>query len=186
MVTLGIISDTHIPDRSKGLHPKVLDVFRSARVEAILHAGDISTPAVLQELGEVAPVYAVRGNRDIYALPHLPVHITLPFAGFQVGLIHGHGRLPDYLSDKAHILFFGVQVQRYRNRVVQALSAVDVLVFGHLHLRVYERIGGKLLLNPGSACCPDWKHGFSPGIALLHLQAGGGIEAEFFDLQKKH
>lgn len=182
MVTLGIISDTHIPDRSKGLHPRVLEVFHSARVEAILHAGDISTPAVLLELGEIAPVHAVRGNRDIYALPHLPVQLTLPFVGFQVGLIHGHGQLRDYLSDKAHILFFGVQVQRYRKRVIQALSTVDVMVFGHLHLRVYEWIGGKLLLNPGSACCPDWKHGYSPGFALLHLEAGGKIECEFLDL----
>ena len=183
MVTLGILSDTHIPDRAKGLHPKVLDVFRSDRVEAILHAGDISVPGVLRDLEEVAPVYAVRGNRDIYALPHLPVHLTLSFAGFQVGLIHGHGRLRDYLFDKVHILFFGVQEQRYRKRVIRALSTVDVMVFGHLHQRVHERVRGKLLLNPGSACCPDWKHGYSPGIALLHLEAGGGIEAEFFDLQ---
>jgi putative phosphoesterase len=182
MVTLGILSDTHIPDRSRGLHPKILETFRSARVEAILHAGDISTPAVLLELGDIAPVYAVRGNRDIYALPRLPDQLTLTFAGFKIGLIHGHGRLRDYLVDKVYILFFGVQEQRYQKRVLQSLSAVNVMVFGHLHQRVHAQVEGKLLFNPGSACCPDWKHGYPPSIALLHLQVGGGIEYEYFDL----
>lgn len=182
MVTLGILSDTHIPDRSKGLHPMVLDSFRSARVEAILHAGDISIPAVLVELGKVAPVYAVRGNRDIYALPGLPEQLTLTFEGFQIGLVHGHGRLRDYLLDKAHILVFGVQEGRYRKRVLQSLTGVDVIIFGHLHRRIYQKVGDRLLLNPGSACCPDWKTGYPPGAALLHLEAGGKIACEFLDL----
>jgi hypothetical protein len=182
MITLGILSDTHIPDRSKALHPAILERLRSAKVEAILHAGDISIPAVLLELGKIAPVYAVRGNRDIYALPDLPAQLTLSFEGFQIGLIHGHGRLRDYLLDKAHILFFGVQEGRYGRRVLQSLPDADVVIFGHLHRRIYQKVGGRLLLNPGSACCPDWKYGYPPGAALLHLDVGGKIECEFLDL----
>jgi hypothetical protein len=181
-ITLGILSDTHIPDRSIALHPKVLETFRSAQVGAILHAGDISTPPVLMQLGEIAPVYAVRGNRDIYALPHLPAQLTLSFNGVKVGLVHGHGRLRDYLIDKARILFVGVQQGHYRRRVLQTLPDVDVVIFGHLHQRIQKQVAGKLLLNPGSTCCPDRKHGHPPGAALLHLEAGGKIECEFLDL----
>ena len=64
MIRLGVISDTHIPDRARRLNERVIPVFREAGVSAILHAGDVSTPRVLKQLEEVAPVYATRGNRD--------------------------------------------------------------------------------------------------------------------------
>ena len=54
---IAILSDTH-----GLLRPQVLD--HLAGVDAILHAGDIDTPAVLDRLQDFAPVYAVRGNND--------------------------------------------------------------------------------------------------------------------------
>jgi hypothetical protein len=181
MATLGILSDTHIPDRAKSLPPRLLEIFRG--VDAILHAGDVCIPSVLQELEEIAPVYAVRGNRDLYSLPHLPSQLVLNFEGFKVGMVHGHGRFGEYLSDKAHFLVYGLQEDRYRKRVIKALPGVHVMVFGHLHRRFYEWVQGALLLNPGSACCPDGHRGNPPSLALLHLDAGGRIEGEFFDLR---
>ncbi len=61
---LGVVADTHVPDKAKTLNPQVLAILRQAEVSAILHAGDISSPGVLTALGEIAPVYAVLGNRD--------------------------------------------------------------------------------------------------------------------------
>jgi putative phosphoesterase len=183
MAVLGILSDTHIPDRARNLPPRVLDIFHSTGVEAILHAGDICTLSVLQELGQVAPVHAVCGNRDIYTLRHLPAQIILPFAGFKVGMVHGHGRLSDYLSDKAHFLAFGVQEERYKKRVIKALPGVDVMVFGHLHRRIYEWVQGVLLLNPGSACCPDGHSGNPPSVVVLRLVPGSRPDVEFIDLR---
>ncbi|MFZ3078594.1 MAG: metallophosphoesterase family protein, partial [Bellilinea sp.] len=61
---LGVVADTHIPDRVRSLHPDLLPGLSAAKVEAILHAGDICSPAVLAVLSQVAPVVAVRGNRD--------------------------------------------------------------------------------------------------------------------------
>ena len=72
MTTLGVISDTHIPDRTPQLNPRVLEVFQQARVTQILHAGDIMVQSVLDELATIAPVQAVCGNRDIWNLKHLP------------------------------------------------------------------------------------------------------------------
>jgi putative phosphoesterase len=66
MTTLGVLADTHIPDRVPTLNPRVIQVFRQAQVSAILHAGDVSVPQVLAELEKIAQVYAVRGNRDIF------------------------------------------------------------------------------------------------------------------------
>jgi len=54
---IGLISDTHNlvrPEAKRAL----------AGVDRILHAGDICGPAVLQELEQIAPVVAVRGNND--------------------------------------------------------------------------------------------------------------------------
>ena len=52
-----ILSDTH-----NLLRPEVLA--RAALADAILHAGDVSTPSVLDELRALAPTHAVCGNND--------------------------------------------------------------------------------------------------------------------------
>ena len=73
MTTLGVLADTHIPDRVNQLNPRVLEIFQQAEVNAILHAGDVSVPRVLEELGQVAPVHAVRGKSRYFlsqAAPH--------------------------------------------------------------------------------------------------------------------
>lgn len=57
MITVGVISDTHgLLDR------KVVKLF--AKVDHILHAGDIGTESVLRDLETIAPVTAVSGNCD--------------------------------------------------------------------------------------------------------------------------
>jgi putative phosphoesterase len=104
---LGIISDTHIPDRARRLHPQVLPLFREAGVSAILHAGDVSSPGVLKQLGEVAPVVAVRGNRDWVLMRRLPLIQQLTFGSISIVLTHGHGRWQEYLLDKADYLLNG-------------------------------------------------------------------------------
>jgi putative phosphoesterase len=54
---IGLISDTH------GLmRPEALDALRGS--DLIIHAGDIGDPAVLEALGKLAPVRAIRGNND--------------------------------------------------------------------------------------------------------------------------
>jgi uncharacterized protein len=184
MAALGILADSHIPDRARVLPPRLLEIFRSEKVDAILHAGDICAPSVLQELEAIAPVHAVRGNRDIYTLRHLPAQIILPFAGYKVGMVHGHGRLHNYLSDKAHNLVFGIQEDHYKKRVIEALPGVDVMVFGHLHRRIYEWVEGVLLLNPGSACCPDGHFGNPPSVIVLHLMPGSQPDVEFIDIRR--
>ena len=53
--TLGVISDTH------GLvRPEALAALRGC--DALVHAGDVGKPEVLEELRRLAPLTAIRGN----------------------------------------------------------------------------------------------------------------------------
>jgi putative phosphoesterase len=56
------ISDTHAPRRWKSCPPRVAGYLRGA--DLILHAGDVCTASVLDELAGFAPVHAVLGNND--------------------------------------------------------------------------------------------------------------------------
>jgi putative phosphoesterase len=183
LITLGIIADTHIPDRMPRLHPDVLPVFKQAGVQAILHAGDVSVPRVLSELEQVAPVHAVRGNRDWVSLRGLPHSLELDFAGIKIGLAHGHGNLMRYVLEKPHNILWGVKEENYINYMLSVFPSADVIVFGHMHRVVTQRLDGKLMFDPGSACCPgDRQKG--PSVGLLHLN-GGLPEAEIVYLKSR-
>ncbi|MEX2161749.1 MAG: YfcE family phosphodiesterase [Anaerolineales bacterium] len=179
--TLGLIADTHVPDRSPRLHPQALSIFERARVSAILHAGDIAVPRVLAELETVAPVLAVRGNRDWFGFHDLPYHRRLTVAGARIGLTHGHGSWAAYLRDKVRFLLRGPQSFDYfMQRAISLMPDVDVLVFGHNHEPMVKEVAGVLVVNPGSACCQIIP-GRLPTEALLHLQ-DGKARAEIVDL----
>ncbi|MEJ2598977.1 MAG: metallophosphoesterase family protein [Anaerolineales bacterium] len=177
-ITLGLIADTHIPDRRSSLHPQILATFKAAGVAAILHAGDICTPRVLERLGAVAPVYAVRGNRDWVLMRHLPATRLLEFGGVRVGLAHGHGRWRNYFLDRVNYMLNGFELERYTPRLLQAFADARVIVFGHIHRRLIQWSGGQLLINPGSPHVseePDRRG----TLGLLHIGEDGAVNAEF-------
>ena len=171
MTTLGVLADTHVPDRVARLDPRVLEVFQQARVEAILHAGDVSVPEVLVQLEQVAPVHAVRGNRDIFRLHNLPLRVELKINGFSIIMAHGHGTFSRYIVDKLHRAVKGRLVERYLTRMLREFPTADVIVFGHLHVPCNFRLEGKLLFNPGSTSYP-WPRYEPPTFGLLHLEQG--------------
>ncbi len=177
MITLGVIADTHIPDRARRLNPQVLDIFHQAGVQAILHAGDVSSPSVLVELAQVAPIHAVRGNRDWVALGKLPLTQTLTFGEVTIGLVHGHGRLRNYLVDKVYHWMQGYHLERYQPRLEAAFPQAQVIVFGHTHIPLSRWCNGRLLFNPGSPHFPGRK-GLCPSLGLLHLYDEGKVEGK--------
>ena len=183
MFSLGIIADTHIPDRREGLPPQALEVFRQSQVRAIMHAGDVSVPSVLEQLAELAPVYAVRGNRDFLYLPQLPLSRLLEFEGVTFALAHGHGGWRSYVVDRLYITAYGLKPARFKRRMWQAFPEARVIVFGHLHLPILEWQDGRLLINPGSACCPD-ENAPGPSVALVHLGTSGQVEGEIVYLDE--
>jgi hypothetical protein len=182
MQTLGILSDTHIPDRARALNPRVAEIFRAARVSAILHAGDVSSPEVLAELGQIAPVHAVRGNRDWVVLRHLPEKLTVQFEGVTLGMTHGQGNWWDYVVDKPKFMLRGFELKRFLPRLVATFPLARVIVFGHVHKTVNRWLDGRLIFNPGSTCCPD-QRGLVPSLGLLRI-AGDLVEGEIIELGK--
>lgn len=181
MTTLGVLADTHIPDRAPRLDPRVIETFRSWRVQAILHAGDVSIPQVLGELEQVAPVYAVRGNRDIFRLRNLPLRIELSIDGVAIGMAHGHGTFSRYVIDKLDRRLKGRLVERYLIRMLREFPQAQVIVFGHLHVPCNFHLDGKLLFNPGSTSYP-WPRDELPTFGLLQIVTGKVPQGEIITL----
>jgi putative phosphoesterase len=181
MLTLGVIADTHIPDRTRHLNPKIIPLFREAGVQAILHAGDVSVRRILEELRQVAPVYAVRGNRDWVALRDLPMSLQITFRGVKIGLVHGHGSWREYLIERVYYILNGYRLERFTPRLLDAFPEAQVIVFGHTHHPVNLWQDGKLLFNPGSPHFPA-DIDITPSIGFLHIHTGGDVEGEIYNL----
>ena len=172
---IGVIADTHIPDRVEGLHPGVLPLLEAAGVNHILHAGDISGPTVLETLRAVAPVTAVRGNRDFFA-GRLEMQEQLTLGGVEIALMHGHHGLFSYLWDKWKYLLYGYQLERYLDEIIRHSGQARIVVYGHTHHPEILIAQGKLLMNPGSASLGPRKSR-PPSIGLLRIYASGRVEA---------
>jgi putative phosphoesterase len=166
MPTLGIIADTHIPQRVKALPPRVFEVFRG--VDHILHAGDINSRRVLDELAEIAPVEAVAGNADLFG-HGLPLTRVIEIEGRRIGLVHGHGGWSRYLRSKVRDQF-GFDEEHYLKIVHQSFGPVDAIVFGHTHRFYRAERSGVLLFNPGPIA-PDFYNTSGPQVGLLHVSA---------------
>jgi putative phosphoesterase len=181
MTVVGVLSDTHIPDRVPNLDAKVLRTFSKAGVAAILHAGDVSVPRVLEELEQVAPVHAVRGNRDIFYLLRLPMQVCLNIEGVSISMTHGHGTFSRYMVDKLQRAVNGRYAGKYVRRMLATFPDADVIVFGHLHVPCSFRINGKLLFNPGSTSYP-FPRRYPPTFGLLYIEPGKEPRGEIIEI----
>ncbi|SDL85946.1 metallophosphoesterase family protein [Halarsenatibacter silvermanii] len=155
---LGVISDTHIPDRSPALSEKVREDFQN--VDEIWHAGDITSDNLIKQLENIAPVKAVKGNCDGFSLGReLKSSLTLKRAGFKISLDHGDGLGRDKISKLS-----------YR------FDESDVIIFGHTHRAFKSWQKDQLFLNPGSPTVPRrQKYG---SFALLEICANREIDVE--------
>ena len=132
---IGVISDTHIPDRADEIPKQILEEFK--HVSLILHAGDLIELKVLEKLKMIcSEVRAVWGNMDPQIVRNiLPEKEIVKIDNKKIGLIHGWGH-PNKLIDLVTKQF--------------AMEKVDVIVFGHSHYPVNETRSGILYFNPGS------------------------------------
>ncbi len=154
-IVLGVISDTHIPDRGARLHPAVIPALKAAGVSAILHAGDVAVPSVLAELGQVARVIAVQGNRDWLFRQNLPMACILSVGSVQIGLAHGHGGWRRYFIDKLQHFFEGYQSRRYHQELRKLFPEARAIIYGHTHHVDVTCQDGCLYFNPGAAGSPS-------------------------------
>lgn len=144
---IGVISDTHVPTRGKNIPNKVFEVFKD--VDLILHAGDIESIEVIELLEEVAPVVAVNGNCD-YALG-LNDREIITVGNTRIGLAHG---LVYPRGDTQQLYYLARELD------------VDVMITGHSHQPMIEKVDDILLLNPGSPTQPRM---CEPSVMLLEI-----------------
>ncbi len=178
---IGVVADTHVPDRVSRLHPGLLPALDAAGVDLILHAGDVCVPGVLAALGEIAPVWAARGNRDWAFYGRLPLRLRLDLAGMPVILSHGHGGWWPYLLDKWRYLWQGYEFTRYRNLLMHMAGTAKVIVFGHTHRCENRWHNGRLFFNPGSAGL--YLPHSMPTYGILNVYSSDQMTGQIFDLE---
>jgi uncharacterized protein len=152
---IAVLADTHAPRRWQRCPPAVARHLEGA--DLILHAGDVCTAEVLDELAAFAPVQAVVGNNDGREVAEWGATetLTMELAGVRVGMVHdagpADGRLP-----------------RLRRRFPTA----DLVVFGHSHipLDAEDAALGLRIFNPGSPT--DRRRQPVGTIGLLEVRRG--------------
>lgn len=180
-LVVGVIADTHIPDRVAGFHPDLFPSLRDNNVQAIFHAGDISSPAVLTALAEIAPVTAVRGNRDWLFRNSLPTLQKIELLGVKIALLHGHINFAKYLKDKWSHITRGYRLERYLPRLLTAWPEAQVIVFGHTHQPLTLWINNRLIFTPGS-CTTKSLLSPNPHYGILQIYPDGRIETKTIEL----
>jgi putative phosphoesterase len=148
---IGVISDTHGLLRREA-------IAALARSDLIIHAGDVGSREVLDQLRDIAPTQAVRGNIDTQSWAR-----TLP----DTALLR---------ADRQHLFVLHDISQLSVDPVYEGY---DVIVFGHSHRASAKRRKGILFLNPGSA--GPRRFGLPVTIAKLQV-AGRNLRARIITL----
>ena len=137
---IGIISDTHFYNSDSCLVPEwIKEAFTG--VELIIHAGDIEHQQFINNLEQLAPVYAVRGNCDPYNAKN-PISLSINIGCGELTVAHRPGDA---------------------ERALQLNSRV--MVYGHTHVATISKEKELLVINPGSACHP--RGGMPASVAIL-------------------
>lgn len=154
-----VLADTHAPRRWKSCPAEVARHLRQA--DLILHAGDVCTAAVLDELARYAPVHAVRGNNDgpDVAAWGAPDVAEFEVGGLSVAMLHDSGQAKGRL-------------RRMRRR----FPAAGLVVFGHSHIPLDESGEGLRIFNPGSPT--DRRRQPHGTLGLLHIDEARLVHAK--------
>jgi putative phosphoesterase len=150
---VGVISDTH-----GHLDPRAKEVFEQAKVDHIIHAGDIGLPFLILDLEDIAPVTAVLGNNDE----------AINFKETELVELKGRKFLVHHVVDPK------APEDKIKRKIIR--ENPDVVVFGHTHKQFCETIGNTLYFNPGYAGKPRFK--LERSVAVLICDESG-ITAEF-------
>jgi hypothetical protein len=132
---IAVISDTHIPDRANNIPKKVMEELK--RADMVIHAGDLVDLSVLEQLkSSCNNIRGVFGNMDPPEVKaKLPEKDIITVGKYRIGVMHGYGA---------------------PGKLIELLSGafkddnVNIIIFGHSHSGVNERIAGILFFNPGS------------------------------------
>jgi uncharacterized protein len=134
-IKIGVLSDTHMPEKAKVLPAKLCAQLKTC--DMIIHAGDMVTMEVAQALEKLCPNFkAVCGNMDPGQVRNkFPEKEIIAVGKFRLGVKHGFGP-----PDKLKLILKDAFKE----------DKVDMIIFGHSHSPVCETEGGVIFFNPGS------------------------------------
>ena len=137
MTTIGLVSDTHLPRFGRAL-PRALEAgLRAAKVERILHLGDMTDPMAVPLFEALAPFDAVAGNNDPESIwQRYGRKKIITVEGVHIGMVHGDAGPGRTAHENALVAFAG--------------ETVDVILYGHSHRPVVEQRERIVVVNPGS------------------------------------
>ena len=161
---LGVIADTHCA-RAEDLPVDVLEAFRE--VDLIVHCGDIGTVDVLDRLGGLAPVLAVRSGGDA------PADGEVLFEGPRLvragHLLVGVVSHLDLTTREEAVAIFGADL--------------DLILTGTTHVpeivRLEDLTGHTTVVNPGSPTLPFEG---DPTVAVINT-AARAFEAQIVNIR---
>lgn len=148
MYKIGILSDTH-----GLLRDDVKDILSTCN--AIIHCGDFHTSGILEQLKQIAPTYAVRGNVDKDWASALPLSLSMELFGIKFYVIHNKKLLHDEINDR------------------------DIIIYGHSHKYEEQTIHNQTWLNPGS--CGKRRFLLPVTMATASVSENGSYSIERID-----
>ena len=158
---IGLVTDTHVPTVANALPAELAQAFKG--VDLILHAGDIYSLTVLDELEHIAPVLASLGDDDYdSALTDRRVkrkHV-LELGGKKVWLMHERPYGYHHPNSNPEA-----------NTTAPDPEKPDVVVFGHEHNVTLQRNNGILWVNSGSPTFLKYCYGLGT-VGILEIDPG--------------
>jgi putative phosphoesterase len=155
---IGVVGDTH--DRTSNVE-RIVDLFREACVDRVVHTGDITRPAVLEQFARLdVPMSGVFGNNDDgertrleeeasrFGMDFAPPPRTLEWAGRRILVVHDPEEAPAAL-----------------------MTEIDLLLHGHTHRHRHEQHGNTLIFNPGECAGFLSGHNAVGLVDLISLEA---------------
>jgi putative phosphoesterase len=150
---IGVVGDTH--NRMPNVE-RIVALFREARIERVIHTGDITQPKVLEHFASLdLPFLGVYGNNDLGERRRLEAEAerfgmdladpprVVDWAGRQIMVVHDPMEAPAQLP-----------------------LQLDLVLHGHTHRHRHERLGDTLIFNPGE--CAGHREGAN-AVGLIDL-----------------
>lgn len=151
---IGVVGDTH--NQLTNVQ-RIVELFRDASVERIIHTGDITQPKVLACFAELEiPLLGVFGNND------LPERKRLAHEASRFGMDFVDPPRSFEWADRRILVVHDPEEYRASDH-----AELDLVLHGHTHRYRHETAGDTLIFNPGECA------GFMAGrnaIGIVDLQ----------------
>ena len=149
-----LVSDTH------GSNYHLEEVLEIEKPDFLCHMGDLEGSEDYVRLIANCPLAMVAGNNDFWT--DLKQEVAFDLAGYRIFMTHGH--------------YYSVYSGYDKLKSAGHRNGADIILFGHIHVPVLEKVGDVYIANPGSLSYPRQEKR-RPSYMVLDLQRG--IEPKF-------